>query len=284
MATNHWDLAIVRELVNADTPASVVPYLGVHPWYSHLYRLDLLLDKRQHYHQCLSPAPSDELLEVLPDPVDLNSHLQHMGKLALHYTETGRRFGIGEIGLDKLFRVPSNGFYGNQEVTENVGLTQCKVTMDHQKAVFVKQLELAHQLKKPVSLHCVKAHGPFFDIVSTDFHGIPWVVLHSYTGSLDQANAWIKAFKSHNRNLCFSFSNYINASDHKRDALVQLVRLLDAHQILTESDMPIDRFLPQNSNEYFSQLENVARIVAEAKNWEMSHALAQLRSNALQLH
>lgn len=285
MSTNHWDMAILTEIVKSDKAHKVIPYLGVHPWYSHLYKVDQLLGKRDHYFSCLSPPPSEELLDVLPDPTDLDEHLEEIRQLALHYQKSGRKYGIGEIGLDKLFRVPLNGFYGNQKVVENVLLTQCKVTMEHQKLIFTKQLELANSLQKLVSLHCVKAHGPFFDIVTKGFPGIACVVLHSYTGSLDQAKAWVKIFKQQNRKLCFSFSDYINASEQKLDLLKSLLAVLEPHQILTESDMPIDKYLrPENAENYFHQLAHVTEVVAQTHNQDLAATQAQLFSNSLQLH
>lgn len=285
MSTNHWDMAILAEIVKNDIAHSVIPYLGLHPWYSHLYKVEKLLSKRDHYFSCLSPSPSEELLEVLPDPTDLDEHLEEIRQLALAYEKAGRKYGIGEIGLDKLFRVPLNGFYGNQKVVENVLLTQCKVTMEHQKMVFTKQLELANLLKKLVSLHCVKAHGPFFDITTGGFHNIACVVLHSYTGSLDQAKAWAKIFKQQKRKLCFSFSDYINASEQKLELLRSLLCVLEPHQILTESDMPIDKYLRQeNTQNYFAQLAHVTEVIAQTHNWDLPKAQSQLYFNSLQLH
>lgn len=284
MSTNHWDMDFVLKL--AASSNSVVPYMGIHPWYSHLYRLDPKLDKKQHYEVCLEPGPSDELLNVLPEPIDLEEHLQKIRKLAQTYDEKGVPYGIGEIGLDKVFRVPSNGYFGNQNEPKGVVLTKSKVSMDHQTQVFIRQLELANLLSKQVSVHCVKAHGPLFEIVSKNFSSISHVILHSYTGSLDQAKSWIREFARQKRQLRFSFSNYINASAPKEDSLRELLKVLDDTQILLESDMPVDRFLlevGEQAEEYFGQLCNVGRVICEAKGWEIEEGMARLHHNALQL-
>lgn len=284
MCTNHWDLDVISQL--ATFSESVVPYMGIHPWYSHLYRIDSTLDKKAHYELCLEPGPSAELLAVLPEPVDLDVHLHKIQQLAEKYDVSNKPYGIGEIGLDKVFRVPSNGFFGNQKNVEDVVLTKSKVAMDHQKQVFTRQLDLANLLSKQVSLHCVRAHGPFFDIVTKGYPDIPNVILHSYTGSVDQAKSWMREFSKQKRNLRFSFSNYINASEPKEDSLRDLVKLLDDSQILIESDMPVDKFFLEDGEkmeDYFSQLENVGRVICESKEWEIEMGMAQLHQNALQL-
>lgn len=284
MSTNHWDMDIVIKL--AASSNSVVPYMGIHPWYSHLYRLDPTLNKKKHYEDCLEPGPSDELLSVLPEPIDLEEHLEKIRKLAESYDEKGVPYGIGEIGLDKVFRVPSNGYFGNQNDPKDVVLNKSKVSVHHQKQVFIRQLELANLLSKQVSVHCVKAHGPLFEIVSKDFSSISNVILHSYTGSLDQAKSWVREFAKQKRQLRFSFSNYINASAPKEDSLRELLKVLDDTQILLESDMPVDRFLlevGEQVEDYFDQLRNVGRVICETKGWEIEEGMHRLYHNALQL-
>lgn len=278
MSTNHWDMAIIADLIKTDN--TVVPYFGVHPWYSHLYS-DGTLSKKEHYSQCLSPSPSDELLQVLPDPICIDTHMERIHELAAECERRGIAYGIGEIGLDKLFRIPANGFYGNLASDLDVALTQVKVTMEHQKKVLVRQLQLAHRLGKQVSLHCVKAHGALFDIVSSGYTGISYVVLHSYSGSLDQAKTWKREFAKQHRKLCFSFSFYINVE--KSQLLRLLVQHLDPDQILTESDMPIDRFFPQNCAGYFEHLGRVSAVICESRGWTTEEGMLQLRSNSLRL-
>lgn len=285
MSTNHLDLAVLEQLVQCDT-RTVVPYFGVHPWYSHLFSTTEHIDKAQHYKRCLSPAPDPQLLEVLPAPIFLGDHMIRVRKLAEACIAARIRYGIGEIGLDKLFRVPSNGFYGNNPASDSAGasavrLTGCKVAMAHQQQVLTAQLQLALELGAPVSLHCVKAHGALFDTVTQGFEGISTVVLHSYSGSVDQARAWVARFRARNRQLRFSFSRVINGS--KPAALEQLAAVLDDSHILPESDMPVDEFfLRQGTEPYYAQLLDIATALGAVKNrtahqqMEVMHAAALL--------
>lgn len=266
MSTNQIDLPLVDEI--ATLVPSVVPYYGIHPWYSHLFSAKSQ-SKVDHYNSVLQPPPSPDLIDILPHPIPLETHIEEIHRIATARLQKGLRFGIGECGLDKSFRIPSNGYYGNQHHQTNVSLTNCKVSMDHQLLVFSRQLALANSLKKPVSLHCVKAHGAFYDLLakSSLYDDIPAVVLHSYTGSIDQAKQWLRAYSTKKSSLLFSFSNYINAADNKLSALADLLALLEDHQILTETDMPLDRFLPHRKHEYIDHDHGITTAIATSKQW-----------------
>lgn len=279
MSTNHVDLPLVHRI--AQGCPSVVPYYGIHPWYSHLFSTDRSVSKAEHYNAVLTPAPSAEFLEILPDPIYLHDVLHQIRQYASECEAQNRRYGIGEAGLDKVLRVPTSGWYGNPEVKENVSLSNCRVAMDHQIKVFTAQLALASELRKPVSLHCVKAHGAFFDTLgkSRDYSGISAVILHSYTGSIDQAKQWLREYKQKQQKLLFSFSNYINATDQKLGPLQELLSVLADNQVLVETDMPLDRFIPARLTEYSEHEEKVTEAVRQAKQWTMDTAKQTLVAN-----
>lgn len=77
---------------------------GVHPWFSHLYRVDKTLSKVEHYKTAISGANADPesfqiLLDLLPEPIDLVTDEQDADFEIL-----------GEVGLDKVFRIPRSGY------------------------------------------------------------------------------------------------------------------------------------------------------------------------------
>ncbi|KAG7699818.1 hypothetical protein KL930_004927 [Ogataea haglerorum] len=157
MSTNHIDLHFIYQLA-LEIPA-VFPSYGIHPWYSHLFStvpVNTEEEKRNHYHEILNPAPSEELLANLPMPIYLEDHT----KTVEQYLEAGG--AIGEIGLDKAFRVPNSGFMGP---SENSGLSPCRVSMDHQIKIFETFLWIAQAKNRPVSIHCVGCHGKLLDSV-----------------------------------------------------------------------------------------------------------------------
>ncbi|KAF8004370.1 hypothetical protein HF325_001818 [Metschnikowia pulcherrima] len=284
MSTYHLDLEFLATLIKLDSNNVLVPYFGVHPWYSHLFSTDRQLSKSDHYKLVLTTVPED-LLHILPDPIYIEDHLEKVMRLIKKCEALQKAYAIGEIGLDKLFRIPSNGFYGNQEHKSGVSLTAAKVQMDHQKIIFLRQLELADKLSKPVSLHCVKAHGPLFDILHASFLNIPAVTLHSYTGSSDQAKRWNKSFLKQQRKLYFSFSNFINGEKDKALQLAELLLLISNDQILFETDSPIDRyFLHNREDEYFGHLHQIQRIVCDLKGIPEADCNSMVQRNSLRLH
>ncbi|CCG25495.1 hypothetical protein CORT_0C01180 [Candida orthopsilosis Co 90-125] len=272
MTTQHIDIECIDILLTQlQKPDIMVPYFGVHPWFSHLFYIGTKPNKRDHFCRVLKPEPSDELIDILPEPMSMDEHTDSMKEIIKKHNL--KVYGIGEIGLDKLFRVPKSGWLGNPShvAEEQDKLTKSRVTMEHQMDVFKHQLQLAEKLGKQVSIHCVKAHGILYDEVMR-YKKIA-VVLHSYTGSTDQAKRWLKTTPV---KLYFSLSDWINGE--KNELLKLLMEQSDGSEILTESDMGIDKyFLQGNTSEYFDHLTGIFQKINNYKHIESS----QIKSNMI---
>lgn len=278
MSTNPWDLDFLLSLKGMDHQNLVIPYLGIHPWYSHLFSFTTIT-KEEHYTAVLSEVTL-ELLEVLPEPVLVDKHLQKIEKFASSLKESGQLLGIGEIGLDKLFRVPNSGYFGSNHRQEPK-LTKSKVRIEHQMAIFKVQLELAERIRVPVSLHCVKAHGPLYDVIRDHSKQCPHLILHSYSGSLHQAQRWIKDFKKQNRKLSFSFSKFVNGKPEKIGDFNALLDALDDLQILVETDYPLDEYiLNGKQDEYSMAMESIQTTIGEFKGWSPEFSRHVLNMNS----
>ncbi|KAL7664318.1 Metallo-dependent hydrolase [[Candida] zeylanoides] len=275
MSTSHLDLELVAEMAGSDR---IVPFYGVHPWYSHLFAVVPQHDaesaeayKARHYASVLKPAPDVALLAALPHPMSLARHLRRLDELLT------RGGGVGEIGLDKVFRVPLNGFYGNaaHPLADNAPkLSPCHVNMQHQTHVLEAQLALAVRHGAAVSLHCVKAHGSLYDACQR--HRLRAVVLHSYSGSLDQARAWLRAAAaaaSAPQRLFFSLSQWINARAANFD---DFVALLPRDSVLLETDLSLDRTL---ATDYYPHMQAIFANVCRCKNWSPDEGAAILAAN-----
>ena len=117
--------------------------------------------------------------------------------------------GVGETGLDRWM--------------ENFDF-------DDQKDVLVKHLQIACDLKRPISLHCLKAWPELKAVVSRFLPVASGILLHSYSGPRDMIPYWVKA------GAYFSFSPaFVHPrKSHVREAFMEIP--LD--RILIETDAP----------------------------------------------
>ncbi len=163
----------------------VIPAFGWHPWFS--YQIyddreqapDVAPDPRDHYRRVLIPGPKDEkFLDSLPQPRRLSEFLaQTEERLRQHPFAL-----VGEVGLDRAFRLPVDGFrppspgptvtkkeQEEQSYTpgarEGRPLSPYRVSMDHQKVILKAQLQLAGKLSRAVSIHSVQAHGVVIEVL-----------------------------------------------------------------------------------------------------------------------
>jgi len=175
----------------------IVPCFGWHPWFSYQMYLTEGEDvesknhenltgeaKIAHYRSVLQPSretPSEEDRQVylsLPDPTSFSAFLDHTRKnLEKHPYAL-----IGEIGLDRAFRIPE-AWAGNPDLwskrnngltpggREGRRLTPFRTTPTHQKKIFKLQLQLAAEMGRAVSVHGVQAHGLVLEVLSDLWKG-----------------------------------------------------------------------------------------------------------------
>lgn len=135
---------------------------------------------------------------------------------------------VGEIGLDK-------GSHGKN------------IDFDDQVLVFKQQLELAKELNRPASVHCVRAFGDLLGIMNSVGPFPCGVVLHSYLGSAEMVPplAELGAY--------FSFSGFLMSM--KEAKAKRMLKAVPLDRILLESDAPdalpkseLEPLIPLDSN------------------------------------
>lgn len=118
---------------------------------------------------------------------------------------------VGEIGLDK-------GSIGK------------KIDFTAQVEIFREQLQLAKVLKRPASVHCVRAFGDLLEIMKSMGPFPAGLVLHSYMGSAEMVPELSKAGGY------FSFSGFLMSM--KESKAKKLLKSIPPERILLETDAP----------------------------------------------
>lgn len=126
------------------------------------------------------------------------------------WTAQEKVVAIGEIGLD---------YYWEKDEEKRA----------LQRAIFVRQLDLARQLRLPVCIHDREAHGDMMKILKTEGRGIRGV-LHCYSGSWEMAAELLKG------DWYFGIDGPLTYKNAAK--LPEIVQRLPAERILVETDSP----------------------------------------------
>lgn len=164
---------------------------------------------------------------------------------------------IGEIGLDYYYRPKTK--------------TKIEQFKSKQKEVFIKQLELAEELNLPVIFHCRMAHDDLIEILKN--HSGPKGVIHCFTGTLEQAQEYIKM------GLYIGLNGIIF-----KLSLDEVIKEIPLEKILIETDCP---YLtpPQEAGKRNEPIfvKYVAQRIAEIKNIDYENVERVTTENAKKL-
>lgn len=311
----------IEDLSTSDSSVCrVTPAFGWHPWNSHEIFDDTLKDgspksldneaKIAHYQAVLNPPPADkEFMLALADPQPLSDCVADT-KRRLEEFPTAL---VGEVGLDKAFRIPEAwlpGVIGNQGEGRPPGgregrkLSPYHVDMDHQKKILTAQLQLAGDMQRSASVHGVQAHGVLYETLHTLWKGHERAsrrkrdkrrseigILGNAGTQDDPSNTTfppriclhsysgpVDTTKQYLHasvpiDFYFSFSMVVNFSTAAASKTEKVIKALPDDRILVESD------LHAAGERMDAALEAVVKKVCELKQWSFKDGALQLAAN-----
>jgi len=187
------------------------------------------------------------------DAINANDEsLEELAELAL---QSEKVVAIGEIGLDY--------FYDNSP-------------RDVQKAWFVRQINLARELRKPVIVHDRDAHEDTMHILVSEKASETGGVLHCYSGSVEMAREVLK------NNFYISFGGAITFKNAKKS--IEVVRYVPDDRLLIETDCPYLTPEPYRGRRNESgYVRLVAEKIAEIRNIGLDEVISKTAENAKRL-
>ncbi|EME46983.1 hypothetical protein DOTSEDRAFT_165686 [Dothistroma septosporum NZE10] len=296
----------------------ILPAFGWHPWFSHQMFDEKEYDgatslnpeqKAKHYRAALTPKPEDDaFVQSLPDPRSVEEFIGRTREYLKKYPLAL----IGEVGLDKSFRIPE-AWLPEQTEQRDDGLTPggregrklspYRVDMEHQRKVLLAQLALAGEMQRACSVHGVQAHGIVHDTVAQTWKGHerlskkerrkvaanaelegedentsmskpypPRICLHSFSGPAETVKQYTAA--SVPCEVFFSFSTTINSWTEDGNGKVEAaVKAVPDNRVLIESDL---HTAGDRMDQY---LEEIVRKICQVKGWGLENGVRQLGKN-----
>jgi TatD DNase family protein len=192
------------------------------------------------------------------------SDIEELRKLLQLYPEAL----VGEIGVDKIAKSPDGTVYDFQI----------------QKDFFEKQMQLAAELDRPVSIHSVQAHGYILDYFRQVDQQIrrnkksgqnaalcpPSIMLHSFSASSQISDALVK-LPSIGSRFFFSFSYLVNSRSPK---CMERILAIPEDRLLLESDVHSTIAVDEAMNQ-------IIDLVSQAKSWTRDYTIERTIQNTM---
>ena len=165
------------------------------------------------------------------DPDELDSEIQEKFDIQeLRRVASEKEVvGIGECGLD-YYRIANSGegtAFSGERLASSMEIEEIK---KRQKEAFIAQIELAHELKKPLVIHCRSAFPDLIDLLTAHrltLNALPGII-HFFSGTKDDAEKLL------NLGFYLAFGGVVTFARDYDEAL----RFTPLDRILLETDAP----------------------------------------------
>ncbi|KAI8643661.1 TatD family [Parasitella parasitica] len=272
---DDWEaVSKVASSCNAVSSKKCIPCFGIHPWFSHFVMTQDASTKEadDYYNGILKSLNKEELADMvraLDKPFVFDVWYSNLRQHLVDHPEAL----VGEIGIDRSARLLPGGaidWHGKKP-------TSIQTSIEHQLAIFDAQCQLARELNRGISVHCVQGQGHLFThlkSISSQFSArqlkklkvIPNTLrmcLHSYGGAPATITQFLelKGFE-----IFVSFSVAINARLTPAKKLIELIKTIPEDRLLIESDLNT----PLGIDECMVE---ITKIVAEARGWPLKQVV-----------
>lgn len=172
---------------------------------------------------------------------------------------------IGECGLD-YYRL-------SQNESSNPSADEEQEFKDSQAKAFIAQIELSHEVKKPLMIHCRQAYEDLIKILNNHKPKLnnPPGIMHFFAGGKTEAEAFL------DMGFYFTFGGVITfVRDYDK-----VIKFIPADRILSETDAPYVTPVPYRGkrNEPAYVTETVRKL-AELKDMEETEMAERIKNNA----
>ncbi|XP_062226518.1 uncharacterized protein LOC133924816 isoform X2 [Phragmites australis] len=214
--TSEKDWQLVKQM--AEDQSAVVPCFGLHPWWVPERSPDWMDSLRQFFAETPEVAVGEELIIAMP--------WIHCSAVSRPSSYFNSKDWFGQRFTRKNHRLWRTGLYLAWAL--HFMLRACLWIF--QVEVFQRQLELAKELERPVSVHCVRAFGDLLKILKQSGPFPAGVLLHSYLGSAEMVSGLANL-------VCyFSLSGFLTGM--KSTKAKKMLKSIPLDRILLETDAP----------------------------------------------
>lgn len=145
-----------------------------------------------------------------------------------------------------------------------------------QKEIFIKQMELAKEVNKPLVIHCREAFDNLLEILESNRKLLnnPPGIIHFFTGSSENAEKLLKM------GFYFTFGGLIT---YNRD-FDEIIRKIPLERILLETDAPFVSPEPfRGKRNEPAYVEEVAKAMAKVQNIGLEEVCEKTTDNAIDI-